>query len=97
MQFCYGVGSNFITSAPPEFEDLLTLQLCMNPKFNNPNYHISKHGFTQVNLPDQVCNETAICMRMTKLCPLLEAQTFHHELRILLKAVIGRESSSTIR
>ncbi len=32
MQFCYGVGSNFITSAPPEFEDLLTLQLCMNPK-----------------------------------------------------------------
>ena len=28
----YGVGSNFITGAPPEFEDLLTLRLCMKPK-----------------------------------------------------------------
>jgi hypothetical protein len=44
-RFHYGVGSNFITSAPPEFEDLLTLQLCMNPKFNDPNCHISKKGF----------------------------------------------------
>ncbi len=25
MQYHYGVGSNFITGAPPEFEDLLTL------------------------------------------------------------------------
>jgi hypothetical protein len=25
MQFRYGAGSNFITGAPPEFEDLLTL------------------------------------------------------------------------
>ncbi len=69
MQFCYGVGSNFITGAPPEFEDLLTLQLCMNPKFNNPNCHISKQGFKQVNLPDQVHNETAIRMRMTRSTP----------------------------
>jgi hypothetical protein len=37
MQFHYGVGSNFITGAPPKFEYLLTLQLCMNPKFNNRN------------------------------------------------------------
>jgi hypothetical protein len=29
MQYRYGVGSNFITGAPPEFEDLLTLRLCM--------------------------------------------------------------------
>jgi hypothetical protein len=27
MQYCHGVGSNFITGAPPEFEDLLTLRL----------------------------------------------------------------------
>jgi hypothetical protein len=71
MQFRYGVGFSFITSAPPEFEDLLTLQLCMNPKFNNPNCHISKQGFKQVNLSDQVRNETAIRMRRTKLCSLL--------------------------
>ncbi len=45
MQFRYSVGSNSITGAPPEFEDLLTLQLCMNPKFNNPNCHISRQGF----------------------------------------------------
>ncbi len=25
MQYCYGVGANFIIGAPPEFEDLLTL------------------------------------------------------------------------
>ncbi len=46
MQYCYGVGSNFITGAPPEFEDLLTLRLCMKPKYNDPNCAISKWGFT---------------------------------------------------
>ncbi len=29
-----------------EFEDLLTLQLCMKPKFNDPKCVISKQGFT---------------------------------------------------
>ena len=52
MQYCYGVGSNFITGAPPEFEDLLTLRLCMKPKYNDPNCAISKQGFTQSDLPD---------------------------------------------
>jgi hypothetical protein len=93
MQFRYRVGSNFMTVAPPKFEDLLTLRLCMNPKLNNPNCHISNQGFKQVNLPDQVHNETAIRMRMTKLCPLLEAQNFHIKLHILLEAVIGCKSS----
>ncbi len=46
MRYCYGVGSNFITGAPPEFEDLLTLRLCMKPKYNDPNCAISKQGFT---------------------------------------------------
>jgi hypothetical protein len=46
MQYCYGVGSNFITGAPPEFEDLLTLRLCMKPKYNYPNCDVSKQGFT---------------------------------------------------
>ncbi len=82
---------------PPKFEDLLTLRLCMNPKFNDPNCHISKQGLKQVNLPDQVHNETAIHMRMTKLRPFLEAQNFHHKLRILLKAVIGCKSSLDTR
>jgi hypothetical protein len=45
IRFRCGAGSNFITGAPPKFEDLLTLRLCMNPKFNNPNCHISKQGF----------------------------------------------------
>jgi hypothetical protein len=36
MQYSYGVGSNFITGAPPEFEDLQTLRLCMKPKYNDP-------------------------------------------------------------
>jgi hypothetical protein len=62
MQYCYGVGSNFITGAPPEFEDLLTLRLCMKPKFNDPKCMISKQGFTQSILPDQIRNETAIHM-----------------------------------
>jgi hypothetical protein len=54
----------------------------MNPKFNDPNRHISKQGFKQVNLPDQVRHETAIGMRMTKLCPLLEAQAFFSKLSL---------------
>ncbi len=46
MQYHYGVGSNFITGAPPEFEDLLALRLCMKPKNNYPNCDVSKQGFT---------------------------------------------------
>jgi hypothetical protein len=42
MQYCYGVGSNFITGALPEIEDLLTLRLCMKPKYNDTNCVISK-------------------------------------------------------
>ncbi len=42
MQYCFGVGSNFITGVPPEFEDLLTLRLCMKPKYNDSNCVISK-------------------------------------------------------
>jgi hypothetical protein len=88
MQYLYGVGSNFITGAPPDSEDLLTLQLCMKPKFNDPMCVILKQGFTQSNLPDQVHYETSICMRMTKQRPFLETQNFHHKLHILLKAIL---------
>ncbi len=42
MQYCYDVGSSFITGVPPEFEDLLTLQLCKKPKINDPKCVISK-------------------------------------------------------
>jgi hypothetical protein len=42
MQYCYGVGSNFITGAPPEFEDLLILPFCMKSKFNDPKCVILK-------------------------------------------------------
>ncbi len=73
MQYCYGVGSDFITGVPPEFEDLLTLRLCMKPKYNDPNCAISKLGFTQSDLSDQIRNETSIRMRMIKQQPFLEA------------------------
>ncbi len=66
MQNCYGVGSNFITGAPPEFEDLLMLRLCMKTKYNDPNCAISKQGFARSDLPDSIRNETSIRMRMTK-------------------------------
>jgi hypothetical protein len=46
MRYRYGVGLNFITGAPPEFEDSLTLRLCMKPKYNDPKCVISKQGFT---------------------------------------------------
>jgi hypothetical protein len=66
MRYPYGVGSNFITGAPPEFEDLLMLRLCMKPKYNDPNCVISKQGFTRLDLPNPICNKTSIRMRMTK-------------------------------
>ncbi len=71
MRYHYGVGSNFITGAPPEFEDLLTLRLCMKPKYNDPNCDVSKRGFTRSDLPDPIQNETSIRMRMTKQQPFL--------------------------
>jgi hypothetical protein len=66
MGYCHGVGSNFITGGPPEFEDLVTLRLCMKPKYNDPNCARSKQGFTQSDHPDSIRNETSIRMRMTK-------------------------------
>jgi hypothetical protein len=97
MQYCYGVGSNFITDEPSEFEDLLTLRLCMKPKYNDPNCFISKQGFTQLDLPDPIRYETSIRMGMTKQQPFLEAQNFHHKLQILLEAIIGCKTSSETR
>ncbi len=94
MRYCYGVGSNFINGAPPEFEDLLTLRLCMKPKYNDPNCVISKQGFTRSDLPDPIHNETSICMHMTKQQPFLEAQHYHHKLQILFEAIIGCKTSS---
>ncbi len=93
MQFRYGVGSNFITGAPPEFEGLLMLRLCMKPKYNHPKCVISKQGFTRSDLSDQIRNETSIRMRMTKQQLFLEAQHFHHKLQILFEAIIGCKTS----
>ena len=38
MRYRYGVGSNFLTGAPGEFEDLMTLRLCLKSKFNFPKF-----------------------------------------------------------
>jgi hypothetical protein len=97
MQYCFGVGSNFITGVPPEFEDLLTLRLCMKPKYNDPKCVLLKQDFTQSDLPDHICNETFIRMRMTKQQPFLEAQYVHHKLQILLEAIIGFKTSFETR
>ena len=97
MQYHYGVGSNFITGAPPEFEDLLTLRLSMKPKYNEPNCVILKQGFTQSDLPDTIHNKTSIRMRRTKQRPFLEAQNFHYKPQILLEAIIGCKTSSETR
>ncbi len=94
MRYRYGVGSNFITGAPPEFEDLLTLRLCMKPTYNDPNCVILKQGFTRSDLPDPIHNETSIHMHTTKQQPFLETQNFHHKLQILLEAIIGYKTSS---
>ncbi len=96
MRCCYGDGLNFITGAPPEFEDLLTLRLCMKPKYKDPICVISKQGFTRSDLPDPIRNETSTRMCMTKQQPFLEAQKFHHKLH-LLEAIIGCKTSSETR
>jgi hypothetical protein len=90
MRYHYGGGSNFITGAPPEFEDLLTLRLCMKPKYNDPNCVVSKQGFTRSDLPNPICKKTSIHMRMTKQWPFLN---FHHKLQIVLEAIIGCKTS----
>ncbi len=97
MRYRYGVGSNFLTGVPGEFEDLMTLRLCLNSKFNCPFCYISEEGFTRDDLPYQIRNDTAIRIRLSKLRPLLEAEYFHHKLNILLKAVIGCKTSSETR
>ncbi len=97
MRYRYRVGSNFLTGAPGKFEDLMTLRLCLNPKFNCPYFYISEERFKRDDLPYCFCNDTAIRIRLTKLRPLLEAECFHYKLNILLKAVIGCKTSSETR
>ncbi len=60
MRYRYGVGSNFLTGAPGEFKDLMTLRLCLNPKFNRPYCYVSKEGFTGDDGPYPKRNDTAI-------------------------------------
>ncbi len=79
------LAQNFITGAPSEFEGLLTLRLCMKPKYNDPNCVVSKRGFTRSDLPDPICNETSIRMRMTKQRPFMEAQNFLINCKFYLK------------
>ncbi len=79
---------------PLSLKSLLTLRLCMKPKYNDPNCAVSKQGFTRSDLPDPIRNETSIRMRMTKQRPFLEAQNF---LQILLEAIIGCKTSSETR
>ena len=69
----------------------------MKPKCNDPHCVVSKQGFTQSDLPDQIRNETSIRMHMTKQQPFLEAQNFHHKFQILLEAIIGCKISSETR
>ena len=78
MRYRYGVSSNFLTVAPGKFENLMTLRLCLNQKFNRPNCYISQEGFTRDDLGHQFHSNTAIQIQMAKLCPLLEAEYFHH-------------------
>ncbi len=85
---------SLLVRAPPGFEDLLTLRLCMKPKYNDPNCVILKRDFTQSDLPDPMPNKTSIRMRMTKQQPFLEAQHFHHKLQILLEGIIRCKTSS---
>ncbi len=96
MQFHYRVSSNFITGAPPEFEDF-DIATVHESKISTIQIVTFQNKVLNVNLPDQVHNETAICMRMTKLRPFLEAQTFHHKLHIFLGAIIGCRSSLDTR
>jgi hypothetical protein len=63
MQYCYGAGSNFITGAPPEFEDLLTLGFCMRPKLSDPKCVISKQGSrNQIFLIKYIMNLPYVCV-----------------------------------
>jgi hypothetical protein len=60
----------FLTCAPGEFEDLLTLRLYLKPKFNCPNCFIPREGFTRDDLPDQFRDDTAIRIRLARTRPL---------------------------
>ncbi len=69
----------------------------MKPKYNDPKCVISKQGFTQSDLPNQICNKSSRQICMTKQQPFLGAQNFHHKLQILLEAIIGCKTSSETR
>ncbi len=56
-----------------------------------------KTRFHTIRFPDQIHNETSMCMHMTKQQPFLEAQNFHHKLQILLQAIIECKTSSETR
>jgi hypothetical protein len=96
-RYRYGMASFFITGAPPEFEDNITLRTCLIKNWNDPNCEYSKEGCLRSSLPPHIIDNASIRIRMCKQRPLLCALFFHNKLKVLLDAVIGCTSNTDRR
>ena len=54
MRLLYSTSTLFHTGSPPEFEDLMVLQLALMKQFNDESCKIAQSGFKREHLPPDV-------------------------------------------
>jgi hypothetical protein len=97
MRLRYSAATMFHTGAPPEFENLYVLRVCLIKQFNDKKCPISKTGFTRDDLPEEVLHDTGIRMNMTKSRAVLSAQAFINKERSLNNDIMKCKTTSDIR
>ena len=97
MRYRYGISSHFLTGAPPEFEDLMTLRLSLITKWNDLECTLSNGNFKRSDLPKEIITDTGKRMEMTLARPSLAAESYQRKNEILLTDIIRCPSQKDSR
>ena len=100
MRLRYGIGSYFLTGAPPEFEDLTVLRLAslrQEQTWNNPACTLQCSGATRNDLPGDLSKSASARLQVTRPHPVLAAISFACRMKILFNDVLRCPLSSATR
>jgi hypothetical protein len=87
----------FHTGAPPEFDNITVLRMCLISKYNDTTCKFSNSGFSRHDLPEDVLSDAGIRMQMTKARPVLAAQAFMRTQNMLNNDLIQCPSTRSTR
>jgi hypothetical protein len=93
----YGPMSDFVTAAPPEFEDLAVLRQCLVEEWNKPNCKLSGRGFTRNDLPDPYRDSASVRLRLTRNRPSLGAKMYQRKVDLTMNDILCCPASTNTR